>query len=205
MDKIKFDAVVLADGDYPTSDTPLGILHDTGYVACCDGAANGYISRGRVPDVIVGDGDSICPEYREKYAERIVRIAEQESNDLTKTVTYIASLNKKSIAIVGATGRREDHTLANVSLILEYMRMGLNVRLYTDNGVFIPCCGTTTLKATVGRQVSIFNFTAKGMSAEGLMYPIRDFTSWWQGTLNECTADAFTINAEGEYIVFINY
>ncbi len=201
----KIDAVVLADGDYPSSPVPLDILHNAGYVACCDGAANGYISRGRVPDIIVGDGDSIYEEYRERYAQKIVRIAEQESNDLTKTVTHLASLGKKSIAIVGATGRREDHSLANISLLLEYMRMGVTVRMYTDNGIFIPCNGNTTIKAGIGRQVSIFNFTATGMSADGLVYPIRDFTSWWQGTLNECTADTFTIHAEGEYIVFVNY
>lgn len=39
--------------------------------------------------------------------------------------------------------------------------------------------------------------TARDLSAEGLLYPIYDFTDWWQGTLNECTEESFTINAEG--------
>jgi thiamine pyrophosphokinase len=53
--------------------------------------------------------------------------------------------------------------------------------------------------------VSIFNFTAKELSSEGLLYHIYDFTNWWQDTLNECTGESFTINAEGEYLLFLNY
>jgi hypothetical protein len=71
--------------------------------------------------------------------------------------------------------------------------------------VFIACNRTTTHKCRKGQQVSIFSITAKELSAEGLLYPIYDFNNWWQGTLNECTGNEFTINANGEYLLFINY
>ena len=54
-----------------------------------------------------------------------------------------------------------------------------------------------------GQQVSIINFTAHGLHGKGLVYPLSDFTNWWQGTLNECTSTEFTIEAEGEYLVFV--
>ena len=54
-----------------------------------------------------------------------------------------------------------------------------------------------------GQQVSIINFTAHGLHGKGLVYPLSDFTNWWQGTLNECTGTEFTIEAEGEYLVFV--
>jgi thiamine pyrophosphokinase len=38
-----------------------------------------------------------------------------------------------------------------------------------------------------------------------LLYPIYDFNNWWQGTLNECTGEEFTIKAKGEYLLFINH
>ena len=41
------------------------------------------------------------------------------------------------------------------------------------------------------------------MHGKGLVYPLSDFTNWWQGTLNECTGTEFTIEAEGEYLVFV--
>lgn len=199
------DAVILANGDYPTADTPLRLLHEAPYLVCCDGGANRYLASGKIPDAIVGDGDSLVPEYRERYRHLLHRVTEQESNDQTKTVRFLLSQGKRNIAIVGATGKREDHTLGNISLLIEYARAGANVRTYTDYGVFIPCNGNCTIETTAGQQISIFNFTARDFSAEGLRYPIFDFTNWWQGTLNEATDNEVTIRATGEYLLFVNY
>lgn len=200
-----FDAVIVAGGEYPTAALPLEIIKNTPYVVCCDGAADRYIATGRVPDAIVGDGDSISTANREKFAQLMHVITEQESNDQTKAIRFCMEQGKRRIAIVGATGKREDHTIGNISLLIEYARAGCNVCSFTDHGVFIPCNGTTTHKCRKGQQVSIFSITAKDLSAEGLLYPIYDFTNWWQGTLNECTSEVFTINANGEYLLFINY
>ena len=200
-----FDAVIVAGGEFPTAPQPLEILQGAQYVVCCDGAADRYIATGRVPDAIVGDGDSISAENRGKFAQLLHIIAEQESNDQTKAVRFLMEHGKRRIAIVGATGRREDHTIGNISLLIEYARAGCDVCSFTDHGVFIPCNGTTTHKCRKGQQVSIFSITAKEMSAEGLLYPIYDFNNWWQGTLNECTGEEFTIKAKGEYLLFINY
>lgn len=200
-----FEAVIVAGGDYPTSEQALRVLHNAPYVVCCDGAADRYIATGHVPDAIVGDGDSISAYNRTKYATRLHIVAEQETNDQTKAVRFLLEQGKRRIAIVGATGRREDHTIGNISLLIEYARAGAQVRSFTDHGVFIPCNGDTTLKCRKGQQVSIFAITAKNLSAEGLLYPIYDFTNWWQGTLNECTSEQFTIYAEGEYLLFVNY
>ena len=200
-----FDAVIVAGGEFPTAPQPLEILQSAPYVVCCDGAADRYIATGRAPDAIVGDGDSISAENREKFANLLHIISEQESNDQTKAVRYLLEHGMRRIAIVGATGRREDHTIGNISLLIEYARKGSEVCSFTDHGVFVPCNGTTTHKCRKGQQVSIFSITARDLSAEGLLYPIYDFNNWWQGTLNECTGDEFTINANGEYLLFINY
>ena len=200
-----FDAVIVAGGEFPTAPQPLEILQGAQYVVCCDGAADRYIATGHVPDAIVGDGDSISAENRGKFAQLLHIIAEQESNDQTKAVRFLMEHGKRRIAIVGATGRREDHTIGNIRLLIEYARAGCDVRSFTDHGVFIPCNGTTTHKCRKGQQVSIFSITARDLSAQGLLYPIYDFNNWWQGTLNECTGEEFTINATGEYLLFINY
>lgn len=201
----KVDAIILANGDYPFADVPVQLLKEAPYVVCCDGGANEYIEKGYTPDIIIGDGDSLSETNRLKYADLIYHNPDQETNDQTKAVQYLLSKGKRKIAIVGATGKREDHTIGNVSLLMEYMRMGAEVRSYTDYGVFVPCKDTCVFECRPGQQVSIFNFTAKGLKSKGLAYPIYDFTSWWQGTLNRCTDASFTIEAEGEYLVFLNY
>ena len=180
---MKVDAVVLANGEYPAAAPPLQILADAPYVICCDGGADEYIRNGHM----------------------LHRISEQDTNDQTKAVNYLLSQGKRRIAIVGATGKREDHTLGNISLLMDYMRAGADVRTYTDHGVFIPCRDTRTFACRPGQQVSIINFNARNLHGLGLVYPLSDFTNWWQGTLNECTGTEFTIEAEGEYLVFLNF
>ena len=200
-----FDAVIVAGGDYPSAAQPLEVIDNAPYVVCCDGAADHYISTGRVPHAIVGDGDSISEYNRVKFSHLLHIVAEQESNDQTKAVRFLAERGMRRIAIVAATGKREDHTIGNISLLVEYARSGIEVCMFTDYGFFLACCGTTTHHCRKGRQISIFSITAKDLSAEGLLYPLYDFNNWWQGTLNETTAESFTIHATGEYLLFINY
>ena len=201
----KVDTIILANGDYPSADVPVQLLKEAPYVVCCDGGANEYIEKGYTPDIIIGDGDSLSEENRRLYADLIHHNPDQETNDQTKAIQFLLSQGKKRIAIVGATGKREDHTIGNISLLMEYMRMGVEVCMYTDYGVFVPCKDTCVFECRPGQQVSIFNFTAKGLKSKGLAYPIYDFTSWWQGTLNRCTDTSFTIEAVGEYLVFLYY
>ena len=174
-------------------------------MVCCDGGADEYIRRGHTPDVIIGDGDSLSDENRRKFGHILHRISDQETNDQTKAVRYLQKRGFRRIAIVGATGKREDHTLGNISLLLDYMKSGMEVRTITDYGVFVPAKDTQTFAAHPGQQISIINFGAKGLQGEGLVYPLSDFTNWWQGTLNEATSDEFTIHCTGEYLVFLAF
>ena len=140
---------------------------------------------------------------RNYFAPIIHRIANQETNDQTKAVLFLQKKGYRKIAIVGATGKREDHTLGNISLLIDYMKENLEIRTITDYGVFMPASGTQTFESHPGQQVSIINFGAKGLKGEGLVYPLSDFSNWWQGTLNEATANQFTIHCIGEYLVYL--
>ena len=197
------EAVVIANGEYPTRKEVLEIINAAPLTVCCDGAADDFIARGGVPDIIIGDMDSLSDENKARYSDIIIHKADQETNDQTKAVQYLLSRGITRIAIVGATGRREDHTIANIALTAEYMAMGAEVVSYTDSGCFIPCRENKTLQCTPNAQVSIFNINATALRSEGLDYPIYDFTALWQGTLNCCRSGEFTISAQGDYIVFI--
>lgn len=201
----EFDAVIIANGEYPTAAVPLQIIESAPFVACCDGGANEYIARGNTPDIIIGDGDSLNAANREKYSHILHCIDEQETNDQTKAVGWLLQHGYKRIAIVAATGKREDHTLGNISLLIEYMRAGACVQSFTNYGTFIPSKDSFTRPTRKGQQISIINFTASGFSSQGLRYPLYDFTNWWQGTLNEAVADSVTIECKGEFLIFANY
>ena len=196
VNDIDMDAVILGNGEYPTHSMPETMLIMAPYVVCCDGSADEHIRRGFTPDAIIGDGDSLSPENKERFRTIFHQIDDQETNDQTKAVHFL---------LVGATGKREDHTLGNISLLIDYMKAGAQVTMLTDHGMFIPASGRNCFKSYPGQQISIFNFNATGLRADGLVYPLSDFSNWWQGTLNEATGTEFTIHAEGDYLVYLNY
>lgn len=199
------EAVVVGNGDFPSHPFPLAVLDQTSCVVCCDGGTNALVASGRMPYWIVGDGDSLSEENRIRFHDRIHHVADQETNDQTKAVTFLASQGIRRIVFVGATGKREDHTLGNISLLMEYQRMGLEVAMLTDYGFFVPAADTVDFAGFPRQQVSVFNFDAVQLRSEGLKYPIYDFQYWWQGTLNEVTDSSFRIQAKGHYLVYRTY
>jgi thiamine pyrophosphokinase len=205
---IKAETVILADGTFPHHDVPLRCLRNASRIICCDGAARSLIDFGLEPFAIVGDCDSITPEIEERYHDRIFRIAEQETNDLTKSVKWCAENGFKDIVILGATGKREDHTIGNISLLAGYAEL-VSVKMLTDTGTFYPLRESSEFKCKRGQQVSIFSIDCETeITSSGLKYPLvkRKLRSWWEATLNEATDSSFELTFKGgPLIVFMNY
>ena len=204
-EQFNISAVILANGSYPQNNEIQHILETATYIVCCDGAADELIRHSITPNLIIGDGDSISPKNKALLSPIFHQIDDQETNDQTKAVHYLTSQGKNGFIILGATGKREDHTLGNISLLIDYMCEGIQVKMYTDHGIFIPLKDNQVLTSYPGQQISIFNFGTTGMTATSLKYPIRDFTNWWQGTLNEALSDKFKIHAEGNYLIYKAY
>lgn len=196
------DAVILANGDFPSHPLPLTLLKRAKFVVCCDGAVNEYFEKGFTPNAIVGDGDSLSPENKARFANIIYYSADSETNDLTKAIDYCVSHRMNNIVIVGATGKREDHTIGNVSLIADYMEVVDNVQIVTDYGVFTAIKTDSTFESYIGQSVSIFALKTAPVRGRGLKYPLSTFTKWWQGTLNVSKANPFTILARDKVLVY---
>ena len=78
-----------------------------------------------------------------------------------------------------------------------------DVMMVSDFGTFYPCCDTKRLSVNPGQEVSIWNFGASYFSAEGLMYPLYDFTKLWQGTLNVATRPDIAVHAKGTFLLYV--
>ena len=209
MSPIKFSTVVLANGVFPTHPVPLSALKTAGRIVCCDGAADRLTeAAGLAPEWIVGDLDSVSSATRTRYRDRLFCVKDQESNDLAKAFRFCLSHGWAEVAIVGATGLREDHTLGNLSLLVDFAREA-SVVLLTDTGCFRPLLTSGTLASFAGQQVSIFSFDpGTAVSAEGLRYPLDGLllSRWWQAALNEASGDAFSLSfAGGPLLVFQTY
>lgn len=198
--------VIIANGRFPSHPVPLSCIREAEYIICCDGAANDFIARGGVPDAIVGDCDSISEENRIRFADILHPNLDQETNDLTKSVQFCVENGRQEIIIVGGTGKREDHTLGNISLLADYAELA-GVIMVTNWGIFTPIHSITEFKSYKGEQVSIFSIDPKKLTTHNLKYPVegRILTNWWQGSLNESLGDSFSIDPEGRVIVFQAY
>ena len=205
---MNISSVILANGLFPTHDIPLGYIRNADRIICCDGSVENLVSFGREPHAIVGDIDSLNVELAEKYADRVFRNSEQETNDLTKAVNWCVSRGYNDIIITGATGKREDHTIGNISLLVEYCKYA-NVIMVTDTGVFKAYYEDTEIETFQGQKVSIFSIaTDTEITLKGLKYPLNKakLNNWWMATLNEAEGDSFFLNFKsGRVIVFLKF
>lgn len=208
----RFDVAILAAGDFPKNNVVLEILKKTTPLVVCDSAMEEVIAYNKDknneeqlhPSAVVGDGDSLHSELKEKYRAIWHHYSEQDFNDLTKATKFaIKNYSSKTIAYIGATGKREDHTIGNISLMRYYHEhLGIAPTLITDYGWFVTSNGEDLFESFAGQQVSIFNCGCKRLESEGLKWNISPFNELWEGTLNEATSDSFKINGDGEYLVF---
>ena len=193
---MKGGTVILANGDFPASTHPLRILQEAERIVCCDGAAQALLAHGMEPTMVIGDLDSLADETKKRLRGRIIQVVEQETNDLNKAFRYCLSQGWLDITILGATGKREDHTLGNISLLADFAKQAPAIRMVTDYGCFLPMLASGTISCTPRQQVSIFTLDAETpIVSQGLKYPLNGLVPrrWWEATLNEALGDSFML------------
>ena len=197
--------VILCDGAFPTEPYPLYLLDSAEGVVCCDGALKNFAARypDRQPLAVVGDMDSLTKELKQKYSACLFPDAEQDSNDLTKSMRWVLREHPEvnEIVILAATGLREDHTVGNLGLLMEYTRMfdlgERRVSMVSDYGTAFAITDSSDLHLGEGRRISLFSAdnTLK-ITSEGLEWPTDEvvFDAWWKATLNRTSAPIVSLH-----------
>lgn len=213
--------VIICDGRFPKTEYPKYLIRTADFIICCDGALKKFLRNSRsifgeerLPDIVIGDMDSLSPSMKSKYKDIVVQIDEQEHNDQTKAFRWaLEHLEGVSqIYILGATGEREDHTIGNMSLLMEYARtfdldsMGINVEMISDHGTIFAATDTFEMDCGEGRSVSIFSpDNSLRIRSEGLVWPTDDvvFDNWWKATLNKASRDNVRLEFSHKSIALI--
>ncbi len=149
--------------------------------------------------------DSVSGSALERYSGKVVRSADQETNDQTKALHYALSAwpDVSEIWILGASGRSEAHTIGNLSLLMEYEKesglyaRGIRVRMVSDySEAFAVLSDRVEFSVTPGQKVSLFSpdNTLK-MHSEGLAWRTDNvvFDNWWKATLNRALGSSVTL------------
>lgn len=214
-------AVIICDGVFPKKEYPRYLIRKADYIVCCDAALKTYLrhcnsifGKERKPDAVIGDLDSISASLRRQYADIIIHEAEQEDNDQTKAFRLVLSRfsDASEIHILGATGKRADHTIGNVSLLMEYARQfeiettGKTVDMVTDYGTAFAITDSTEIHCGQGRTVSIFSpDNSLNIKSSGLVWKTDDvvFDNWWKATLNKASEDVVKLELSHKSIALI--
>lgn len=194
---LKEPILVLANGAYPIHETPLSLLKKAESIVCLDGAVNNLAKNNIKPDLIIGDLDSIIPDYKKQYSEIIIHDGREDENDLRKALFWLDQNNYKKITILGATGKRDDHTIANIFSILE-INLNLDIRIVTDYGIFQIIENEDKISSFKGQQVSLFTLSSNTrITTKNLKYELnsKSFKNLYSGTLNESIENIFYIKS----------
>ena len=125
-------AVIISNGSFEGIDIHT-ISSDVDMIVCADGGAKHIINTGIIPTVIVGDMDSIDENVLKTYEDMNIKLykhpVKKDKTDTELAIDYAISNGATDITLLGATGTRLDHTLANIMLLYNLLKNNINARI----------------------------------------------------------------------------
>lgn len=174
-------------------------------IYCTDGAFHFLEEVNIIPDLIIGDFDSITD--LPKHIENI-HTPDQNFTDFEKAIKIIIEKGFKSIDVFAANGMEQDHFLGNMTTALKYFNK-IKITFYDDNQTYYFIDKKVVLNHVLNKKVSLFPFPkAKKVFSKGLMYPLNGMTLSMKknkiGTRNIATENEVEITFEkGNILLFI--
>ncbi len=154
------------------------------YVICADGGLEKVQGLNLKPDLILGDFDSVNSSllngYRGSGTEIYAFPPEKDFTDMELAVDTAVKRGFKEIVLIGASGTRLDHTLANIQLLEKYHRQGISIEIIDNNNHIGIISGKTdiNIKKKTEHFVSLVPVTEtlEGLTLKGFKYPLNNVT-----------------------------
>ncbi len=199
-------ALILAAGPLGDVARLRPLLQPDDLIICADGGANHAATLGLVPDVVIGDLDSVTPGHlaalRNNGRTQVIDDPDQRRTDLELAIDVACQRGATDLLVLGALGGRIDHMLANLLLpawLALRMAQPLPI-LFTDGQHWIRHIDAPlTLHGQPGDIVSVVPLTPlPSLRFTGLHYPANEtpFVMGWQGVSNRMVAEQATIFVE---------
>ena len=187
---------------------------DNRLLIACDGGARHLAGPGLIPDVLLGDMDSVDPAELADYEKAGVKVIRYPVNkDFTDTalaLDYALSLKPRRIDIWGTQGGRIDHALANLFLLIKAKEAGIKTRLMDEYCEAIVPEGDVLFTGAAGCLVSLIALSpqVEGIELDGFRYPLSDGTltlSESRGVSNIISGDQARIHIRSGNLLVIRY
>ncbi len=170
-------ALILANGDAPKI-KQIKYLQKKGYkkLVCADGGANSARKLNIIPDVIIGDLDSISENTKKYYTakSKIIKVKRQNDTDVEKAIKYLIKNKFDEVILLGATGDRLDHSICNLGIVLKFFQQ-INISILHDKSLLRAYDTNVELITQKDETISIYGFDDKTkITSRGLKYPLKN-------------------------------
>ena len=199
----EFDgAVTLIGGGQVTSAALARARTHAPRLVAADGGADAALALGALPDLAVGDFDSISDRARAALGpDRLIHDADQDTTDFDKA---LAALAAPLVLAVGFAGARLDHTLAAMSTLARHPHR--RVVIDTGHDLCLLCPPRLALDLPPGARVSLFPMKALTCASEGLVWPTEGLTlapDGRIGTSNAAQGGAVVLEPQGPGLLLL--
>jgi len=173
-------------------------------VVCADSGANRLKKTGVVPEIIIGDMDSLAGIDGWRTRARVLEIAEQDTTDFEKC---LYSIEAPLYVACGFTGDRFDHTLAGLHVLQKYVATH-RVIMSAGNDICFACDGDLAINLPTDNRFSIYPLTPTMFKcSSGLHYPLESLLleqGGMIGTSNRTNLNGVELKIEyGVYAVIL--
>ncbi len=163
-------ALIIGSGNF--SKNALKLLGDKYYTICADGGYDHAIEHGIVPDILLGDLDSVKTKADIKT---ITYPAEKNETDSEIALIYAIENGYKDIVLTGVTGTRLDHTLNNIFLLKKANECGVSAVISDEKNEIYYTASKLKLFGDRGEFFSIIPLCEDiCVSVENAKYPLMD-------------------------------
>lgn len=203
--------VIIAHGSADSGQILKKECRDADLIICADGGADYAMQSSIVPDILIGDLDSISSDVLSYFTQKDVRIekypVEKDYTDTEICIEKAINLGASMICIASGVGGRIDHSLGNIFLLSSMANKGIEGYIATDHEYVYICRGEISIRGHIGDIISIIplSSTARGLHTRGLKYSLTDGEIPFGralGISNLMTSESCAIRiSEGEILV----
>lgn len=171
--------VILSAGPFKNPSVLSGYLFPDDYIIAADGGWQLAMQLGVNPTVLVADFDSLGIPSVPNDVKLVTLPVEKDVTDTAEALRIGYDAGYREFLLLGCTGGRLDHQQAALIVAADYARRGCEVMLADEqNEIHLLTPGSYVYPAVPDEKVSLFAFGEEvtGLFAEGLKYPITDYT-----------------------------
>ncbi|MCD8090915.1 MAG: thiamine diphosphokinase [Clostridiales bacterium] len=175
-------AAVICNGSINSYKTAKLYAEKAGLVISCDGGLRHCDAMGIKPNLLAGDFDSVSPALLEEYKNSGIEVltvpCEKDFTDCELGIREALKRGADDITLLGCSGTRLDHTLANCHMLMLPLKAGVKARLVDEHNIIYLIDRKIELDVKKGQTLSLIPLTTcvKGICTKGLYYPLTEGT-----------------------------